>query len=115
MINLRGKFIFFIYFIFLSYSSTLKLWGIISTVFYSLISLSILGYTTYLATGYCAVWTEWKNRLVIVWFLTLLADFLIMEVVFEILILLFFMCRRSGKFPDRMMRFFLAVKNLRNL
>ena len=61
-----------------------------------------------------AVWANWGKRLVIVCLCTLLADFLLVEVILEAIILFFSRCK-GLRMVRKMVESLLAYKFLRNM
>ena len=76
--------------------------------------MAVWGALFYVSFGFSAVYANWAYFLWIMWAFTLIADFILFEIGFEILILLFFIWRREKLF-EVIMKFFLSLKNLRNI
>ncbi len=91
----------------------LNFWNLIKTLIGLISALGIWGGVFFISFGFSAVYSKWAYLLWIIWAFTLLADFVMMEIGFELLILLFYICRGEKLF-EILMKFFLTLKNLRN-
>jgi hypothetical protein len=58
----------------------------------------IMIFSFYFAMGFCSVYIESQNLFVIGWFITVLIDALVVEIVYELLIAAFYNCRTSSMF-----------------
>lgn len=61
-----------------------------------------------------SVWTNWGRRLVNVCLLTIFIDFILMELLLEVLIILMIKINLSG-FENQVVKFILGLKYLRNM
>jgi hypothetical protein len=86
----------------------------IKVVFMNLFNFGLVIAIFFLATGFCAVWVTWDKTLIALLILSLVAYFILMEIAWELVILLFFCCRNSGSVMRCLFKFVLGVKNLRN-
>jgi len=87
--------------------------NLIKTILLNLLNIGLAGILYYWAVGFCAVWFKWAHNLLILWLLTLIADFVVAEICWEFIIYFFYLCRGS-KFGQHLFRFVLSIKNLRN-
>lgn len=93
--------------------ASLNFWNILKTCIINLFNLGIWGALFYVSFSFSAVYVQWANVLIVMWTFTFIADFILMEVCLEILILIFFIFRRIEVFMI-IMKALLIVKNLRN-
>lgn len=79
-----------------------------------MLNISLLGGLFYISFGFCSVWKDHAGAVLVLWILTLIADFLLMELGLEVVILFFYSFRKLHKIFLYIMKFWLALKNLRN-
>lgn len=73
----------------------------------------MVGATFFVSFGYCSVWKQHSNTVIVLWILTFIFDFILMEIILEMFIMLFFFCRKV-KFLRMILKFYIAIKSLRN-
>jgi hypothetical protein len=98
----------------LMYSKMQSFMNIVKTIIINLVNIFMAGLLYFFSFGFCAVWSDWAHNLLIIWLITLLIDFLVMEIILELLIFSFFMARNKGGWLKRIMNFIINIKNLRN-
>jgi len=88
--------------------------NIIKTVIINILNIGFLGALFYISFGFCAVWIVYAPTVLILWILVLIGDFLVMEIFLELLISFFYCFRKLHTCFASIMRFLIAIKNLRN-
>jgi hypothetical protein len=93
----------------MNYLNYTKVFGI------SLLNLAMIGFVFYLSFMFSAVYKEWAHNLLIIWALCLVFDFIVFEIINEVIILILFSMRNLCTPIKYAMRILLALKNLRNI
>ena len=88
--------------------------NVVKTVLLNIINIGLAGVLYYFSVGFCAVWIDWAHNLLILWLLTLIVDFIIFEIVQEIVIYIFYTMRNKAGCFKALFNFVLGMKNLRN-
>ena len=91
----------------------MKTINIVKFVFLNILSLLILAGTFYLSFCLYAIQSFFGNQLIVAWGLTLIFDFIVVEVLLEIFISIM-KCCKGNCFIDSLIRLFVGIKNLRN-
>ena len=78
------------------------------------LNIGLLGGLFYISFGFCAVWTTYAPTVLILWAFVLLGDFVVMEITLEVLIVFLYCFRNLHACFAAIMRFLIALKNLRN-
>lgn len=85
----------------------------VKCVFLTIFSLFAFGGTFYLSFCLYAVYTLYGNELIVAWGLTLVFDFIVMEILMEIWISILKCCKGNG-FMNGIINVMVGIKNLRN-
>lgn len=88
--------------------------NILKTVLINFVNIAMAGLLYFFSVGFCAVWSDWSHNLLFIWLITLLIDFLVMEIILELLIFSLYLGRNKANWLKRIMNFFINVRNLRN-
>ena len=110
----KGKKSFMILHFNLNIRTYITLTNIVKTVIINSLNIGLLGGLFYISFGFCAVWTIYAPTVLILWALVLVADFVVMEITLELFILLLYCFRNLHSCFAAIMRFLVALKNLRN-
>lgn len=87
--------------------------NVTKTVFLTLISFVTFGATFYLSFCLYAVYNFYGNQQIVAWGLTILLDFIVIEILMELFISMLKCC--SGNcFIDSLVAMMVGIKNLRN-
>jgi hypothetical protein len=87
--------------------------NICKTLFWNFMNIILASACFYVSFGYCAIWKQHASTILVLWTLTFVFDFILMEIILEIIIMCFYICRKV-KVLRMIMKFFVTTKTLRN-
>jgi hypothetical protein len=80
-------------------------------LFLNILNMGLMSMLLLITATFTSIFPVWQNLIIILWGSTIVADFIIMEVIFEIIIWLFWVCRANHL---NLSKCLLGIKNLRN-
>jgi hypothetical protein len=90
----------------------LKCINILKTILMNLFNYCLMGVLMVITVTFSSAFPVWQDYLMILWGATIIADFILVEAMFEIVIWLFWVCRANHPYLSE---FLIGLKNLRNL
>lgn len=93
--------------------SSIRTINLIKTIFLTLLSFLIFGGTFYMSFCLYSVYSFYGNQLIVTWLLTLVFDFIVMEILMEVFISML-MCCKGNCLIDSLLGMMIGIKNLRN-
>lgn len=91
----------------------MKTINIVKFIFLNILSLFIFAGTFYLSFCLYAVYAFYGNQLIVAWGLTIVFDFIVMEILLEIFISIL-KCCKGNCFIDSLIDMMVGIKNFRN-
>jgi len=80
----------------LIYRNIIQITNILKTILGMAIILCLFGYSIFMTVTFCAVWQQWSTTLLFMWFMAIITDFILFEVVMEALLAVFFVLREHS-------------------